>query len=147
MTPIKKGMYTYLFNAYDHKSCVSVRRVYVTSMGKKQGTATHTENGQNVKYQLYADDIKDTFFTKSGFFNGCCLMAVADVPDADAKALELAVAMKQYWQDHYRNAQHGNLDASDGYHKSVSKDARNQFDTPPRVIFLGENFEQVTSPA
>lgn len=133
MTKIAKGVEIYMFSRYDETTCC-VRKAMVTSFGKRQGTAIGSENGEPIEHRLYAENEKDSMFNAQGLFNGVALIPVVDVPDVSAKAMQFAAVIKQWFQDHYRDVQHKNADAPDGYHRSVSASARRQYDAPAAII-------------
>lgn len=131
MTKITKGTEIYKFGMFDETTCY-VERLTVTSFGKKHGTAVRMQDGKPIESRLYAVDEATTFINKQGEYF-VCLIPVADVPDVESKAMELARQIKQYYQDHYRNAQHASIDAAEVYHRAISKKAREQFDKPVSI--------------
>lgn len=124
MTKIKKGVEIYQFVDYNQSHTCGVRKMLVSSFGKVQGTAVSIEDGKPVQYRLYVRD------------EGTNLVPVVDVPDVHAEALRRANEIKEYWTSHYRNRAQQFLDASDGYHINMTKNARIQIEQEPTVKFL-----------
>ena len=124
MIKIKKGVEIYQFSDYDLSHTCSVRKMLVTSFGKEQGTAVGIENGKPVKYRLYTKE------------EGKTLIPVADVADVKKEALRRAKEIKQKWIEHYRDRSYYLQNADDGYHISLTKEARIQLEQEPDVKFI-----------
>lgn len=125
-TKIEKGSEIYEIGTYDHSHKSYVRKMVVTSFGKKQGTAVSSVNGKQVEFRLYAKD------------EGITLFHVNDIADVAAFALEKAVAHKKAVTAHYALRSYLEQDASDLYHKNITALARVQIEQTPEVFFYAK---------
>lgn len=55
---IKKGSEVWKFGDWNQKGTAYARRLTITSLGKKQGTAIRVENGQNYECRIYAQEVE-----------------------------------------------------------------------------------------
>lgn len=122
MTRITKGTEVYLILDWDHKATVSVRRMTVTSFGKQRGTAVYTEGGATLKMFIEPELVGNRLF------------AVADVADIDLLAQDMAAAQKARWIKHFRDTQHGYLDAADSYHAAMKRRCEAVMAATPTVV-------------
>lgn len=96
MTKIAKGTLCYLFSNWNRLGVVTYRRVTVQSWGKKQGTASHTENGRMIESRLYVAHDAER------------LIPVADCADPHAEALRRSVLAIAHERAHFERIMAGN---------------------------------------
>lgn len=87
ITKITKGTEVWMFGDWNHGATVYVRRLTITSFGKKQGTAVSVEDGKNVEHRLYTNE---THLGMPRF------IAVADMADPTEEALRRAAIQKAH---------------------------------------------------
>lgn len=111
MAQFEKGQEVWYFQGYDRKATVRATRLTIQSFGKKQGTATYTEQGKMLTQRLYAD-LK---------FND--LVPVADVANIEAECLRRAAIYKAENIKHYVDCQHAYCDSlTPFYHEHMKRE-------------------------
>jgi hypothetical protein len=122
-TKITKGTEVWMFGDWNLKGKVFIRRMTITSFGKKQATAVRVKDGKNAEFRIYADDYAN-------------LVAVADLADPADYAMSLAVAQKAKHVKRAADNAHWNMDStSKGYLEALKKHCEEVIADEPGFVF------------